>query len=70
MWNVQAGNIVITGSKNSDHIEDNFNIFDFSRTNDEMEAIAEMDKGERYYTSTQEMLDGYARMVPPVDEQK
>ena len=69
-WHVQAGNIVIPGSKNPAHIKDNFNIFDFELTADEMEKIAAMDKNKRYYYSTPELLAKYASMVPPVDEQK
>ena len=69
-WHVQAGNIVIPGSKNPAHIKDNFDIFDFELTADEMEKIAALDKNQRYYEQTQEKLDAYATMVPPVDEQK
>lgn len=69
-WHVQAGNIVIPGSKNPAHIKDNFNIFDFALTADEMAKIAALDKNQRYYEQTQEKLDAYATMVPPVDEQK
>ena len=69
-WHIQAGNIVIPGSKNSDHIKDNFDLFDFSLTDEEMDKIAVMDQQKRYYTSTPEMLKAYAEMVPPVDEQK
>lgn len=69
-WHIQAGNIVIPGSKNPDHIRDNFALFDFSLTDDEMSDIAAMDKKVRYYTSTPELLKQYASMVPPVDEQK
>ena len=69
-WHVQSGNIVIPGSKNPAHIEDNFALFDFALTEDEMAEIAALDQGKRYYTSTPEMLKKYAEMVPPVDEQK
>ncbi len=69
-WHIQDGNIVIPGSKNPAHIRDNFDLFDFALTDAEMEEIAAMDKGKRYYTSTPEMLKRYAAMVPPVDEQK
>lgn len=69
-WHIQAGNIVIPGSKNPDHIKDNFDLFDFSLTDEEMDKIAVMDQQKRYYTSTPEMLKAYAEMVPPVDEQK
>lgn len=35
-----------------------------------MKQIAAMDQKRRYYTSTPEMLNKYAEMVPPVDGQK
>lgn len=69
-WHIQDGNIVIPGSKNPAHIRDNFDLFDFSLTGEEMEKIAAMDKKVRYYTSTPEMLKAYAEMVPDVDGQK
>ena len=69
-WHIQDGNIVIPGSKNADHIRDNFDLFDFSLSDEEMTKIAAMDQKKRYYTSTPEMLDRYVQMVPPVDEQK
>lgn len=69
-WHIQDGNIVIPGSKNPAHIKDNFNLFDFTLTDDEMEKIAALDQQKRYYTSTPEMLKQYAEIVPDVDGQK
>lgn len=69
-WHIQDGNIVIPGSKNPAHIKDNFDLFDFALTDEEMEKIASMDKNTRYYTSTPELLKQYAQMVPDVDGQK
>ena len=69
-WHIQDGNIVIPGSKNPAHIQDNFDLFDFSLTEEEMEKVAAMDKGKRYYTSTPELLQRYVEMVPDVDGQK
>ena len=69
-WHIQDGNIVIPGSKNPAHIKDNFDLFDFSLTEEEMARIAAMDQNRRYYTSTPELLERYVTMVPPVDEQK
>ena len=69
-WHIQAGNIVIPGSKSPAHIQDNFDLFDFSLTAWEMAQISIMDKNVRYYTSTPELLQRYAAMVPSVDEQK
>lgn len=69
-WHIQAGNILIPGSKNPEHIRANFDVFDFALNDVEMEEIAALDKNKRYYTSTPELLKSYVKMVPPVDEQK
>lgn len=69
-WHIQAGNVVIPGSKNPAHIRDNFDLFDFTLTDLEMREISAMDQKKRYYISTPEMLKKYAEMIPPVDEQK
>lgn len=69
-WHIQSGNIVIPGSKNPAHIRDNFDLFDFALTEDEMTEIAALDQNKRYYTSTPELLASYVSMVPPVDDQK
>ena len=69
-WQIQSGNIVIPGSKNPAHIRDNFDLFDFSLTDEEMSRIAAMDQRKRYYTSTPELLRRYAEIVPDVDGQK
>lgn len=69
-WHIQDGNVVIPGSKNPAHIKDNFDLFDFELTEEEMKEIADIDQKKRYYHSTSEMLKQYVKMVPPVDEQK
>ena len=45
-------------------IKDNLNIFDFNLTDVEMAEIAKLDKGERYYTRTDEALAGFAAWQP------
>lgn len=69
-WHVQAGNVVIPGSKNPDHIKANLDLFDFTLTEEEMATIAGLNKDKRYYTSTPELLQKYVEMVPPVETQK
>lgn len=69
-WHIQSGNVVIPGSKNPAHIRDNFDLFDFSLTDEEMAEITALNQDKRYYVSTPEMLKKYAEMVPPVDTQK
>ena len=61
-WHVQSGNVVFPGSRNPEHIRDNFDIFDFALTGREMAEIAKVDKGVRYYNGTPEMLAQYAKM--------
>ena len=69
-WHIQAGNIIIPGSKNPKHIKDNFDLYDFSLSEEEMQKIYDMDKQKRYYVSSPALLKKYAEMVPPVDSQK
>ena len=61
-WHIQSGNVVIPGSKNPAHIRDNFDIFDFELTEEDMAQIAKLNKGVRYYTATPEMIKAYANM--------
>ena len=66
-WHIQSGNVVIPGSKNPDHIRDNFDIFDFALTDEDMAEIAKVNKNKRYYTATPEMLAAYANMELQAD---
>ena len=68
-WHIQAGNIVIPGATNPEHIKANINIFDFKLTDEEMEEIAKMNKNTRYYHSTPELLESYVSMKPDLDSQ-
>lgn len=67
-WHTQMGFVVIPGSKNVDHIRDNLDILDFKLTDDEMAEIAKLNKGVRYYTRTDEALDGFAAFQPTYEE--
>ena len=46
-WHLQAGNIAIPGSHNEKHIQENFEIFDFELTDEEMSQMTALDKNER-----------------------
>ena len=59
--------MIIPGSKNPAHIQDNFNIFDFTLTEEDMAEIAKINKGVRYYTATPEMVAAYAAMELKAD---
>ena len=69
-WHTQMGFIVIPGSKNPDHVRENFDIFDFKLTDDEMKEIAVIDKGVRYYNATPEQEEAYESMILDLDSQK
>ena len=47
-WNLQAGYIVIPGSKNPEHIKENYNIFDFELSEEDMNQIYQINKNQRY----------------------
>ncbi|MDE7157281.1 MAG: aldo/keto reductase [Lachnospiraceae bacterium] len=47
-WNLQKGVVVIPGSSNPDHIRENTELFDFELTEDEMERINALDRGEKH----------------------
>ena len=47
-WHLQAGNIAIPGSGNENHIQENYEIFDFELTDEEMERMTALDKDERF----------------------
>jgi 2,5-diketo-D-gluconate reductase A len=46
-WHVQLGNIVFPKSVTTERIRENFDIFDFELTDDEVSTIAGMEKAER-----------------------
>ena len=47
-WHLQDGYIAIPGSGNPDHIAENYDIFDFELTEDEMDRIRGIDEQRRY----------------------
>lgn len=46
-WHVQMGYITIPGSSNEQHIKEDYDIFDFKFTDEEMQKIEALDKKER-----------------------
>ena len=61
-WHIQNGDVIFPGSRNPAHIRDNFDIFDFALNDEEMAAVAKLDKGVRYYHESPELLAQYATM--------
>ncbi|MCR5650073.1 MAG: aldo/keto reductase [Lachnospiraceae bacterium] len=48
-WHLQTGSIAIPGSKNPDHIAENYDIFDFELTSEEMEQLNGLNRGDRAF---------------------
>ncbi len=47
-WHLQSGFIAIPGSSNPEHIKENFSVWDFELTENEMKEIRALDKKRRY----------------------
>lgn len=46
-WHIQQGNIVIPKTTHRDRMKENFDVFDFELSEDEMKTISGLDKAER-----------------------
>ena len=51
-WHIQEGNIVFPKTTNPQHMKENFDIFDFSLTPDEIDEIRALDNGKRFFNMT------------------
>ncbi|MBR1600536.1 MAG: aldo/keto reductase [Alphaproteobacteria bacterium] len=51
-WHIEEGNSVFPKTTNPMHLRENFDIFDFSLSEEDMLQIAKLNKGKRYYTAT------------------
>lgn len=63
-WHIQEGNSVFPKTTNLQHMHDNFDIFDFELSAEDMAEIAKMNKGKRYYTATLEEQKHFTQWKP------
>ena len=68
-WQLDKGFTVIPGSKNVDHIRDNYEILSFSLDKEDMEKIATLNNGKKYNIQTPEKLEIYANRVPVYEKE-
>lgn len=47
-WHIQAGYIAIPGSSNPSHIAENFDVWDFELTDEDMKKLTALNTGRRY----------------------
>ena len=66
-WHIQEGTIVFPRSTNPVHIKENFEIFDFELTHDEMEQIRKLDSGKRFFLMTLEEQEKNLGVWTPED---
>ena len=70
-WHIQYGNIAIPKSSNPTHLKENFEIFDFELTKDEMEEIKKLDIGKYYFNvpfeEYEKMINSYNDNVAKYD---
>lgn len=48
-WHLQEGHVIMPGSHNPDHIQENVELFDFALADDEMAALRALDQNRAYY---------------------
>ena len=66
-WHIQEGNIIFPKSTNPQHIRDNFDIFDFELTTEEMENIRALDKGIRFFNMSLAEQEAHLGQFVPAD---
>lgn len=71
-WNIQRGVIVIPKSIHVSRMEENFNVFDFVLSDENMAAIAALDKKESSFFSHQDpaMVEWFVNMVEERKKQR
>lgn len=66
-WHIQEGNIIFPKTTNPVHMKDNFDIFDFELSDEEMKEIRSLDRGMRFFTMTLEEQEAHLGRFYPAD---
>lgn len=64
-WHIQRGVVVIPKSTHIERMEENFQVFDFALTDEDIQAISALDKAESAFFSHQDpaMVEWFVKMV-------
>jgi diketogulonate reductase-like aldo/keto reductase len=70
-WHIQMGHIIFPKTSNPVHLKENFEIFDFNLTNEEMNEIKKLDAGKYYFyppfEEYEKIIDSYNDKVAKYD---
>ena len=71
-WNIQRGVVVIPKSTHIERMEENFQVFDFTLSDEDMDIISALDKNESSFFSHQDpsMVEWFVQMVEETKKQK
>lgn len=71
-WNIQRGVVVIPKSTHIERMEENFHVFDFVLSDEDMAAISALDKNESSFFSHQDpsMVEWFVNMVEERKKQR
>jgi diketogulonate reductase-like aldo/keto reductase len=70
-WHIQMGHIIFPKTSNPVHLKENFEIFDFKLTDEEMNEIKKLDAGKYYFNvpfaDYEKLIDSYNEKVAKYD---
>ena len=70
-WHIQNDYIAIPGSADENEIAENFEIFDFELSDEDMEQMAKLDTGTRFFTMSEaEQESAFTNYAPDFNNQK
>ncbi len=63
-WHLQMGFMAIPGSKNKEHIKENFSSVNIELSIEDMNTICSLDQGKRFYIRDSEALERFGTLKP------